>query len=141
MCLDDILAKPQEFFRITSGTGKPDQKLSFGIEEKKCWRGAYAIVQKREVRLGNFLTIKASYQRIAVSIEPDQSEVLSKIILNLRLIKNCLFHSITPRTIVSLKNDQNTDLALFLSQFSFLRKIIETVLKEEFGRIPGLTGD
>ena len=57
MCLDHILAKPEEFFRVTSGPGKPDQKLPFGTEEKKCRCGAHAIMQKRELGLGNFSAI------------------------------------------------------------------------------------
>tara|TARA_B100000073_G_C23430772_1_gene451159 strand:- start:4 stop:429 length:426 start_codon:yes stop_codon:yes gene_type:complete len=140
MRFDNVLAKPKEFFRITRGTRKPDQELPFGIEEKKCGRCAYTIVQKREICFGDFLTIKARHQSVTVGIKPDQSKVLSKIILHLRLIEYCLLHSITPGTIVSLKYHQHTDLALVLSQFSFLREIIETVLKEELGRIPSLAG-
>ena len=96
---------------------------------------------QREFRLRNLYPVKTGNQRVAISIQSNKLEILSKIILNFRLIKHGIFHSLTPRAVVSLKHHQNAGLAFLLGNFSFLAEIIKTILKKVFRGVSGLAGD
>ena len=82
MGIHDVLAEPEKLLRITGGAGIPDQQLTLGIEKQEHGGSPHTIMRQREFRLRDFNPIKTGDQRIAVRVQPNQPEMLSKIILN-----------------------------------------------------------
>jgi len=124
--------KPHEFGLIAHRPGVSENLFAFEVEENKHRGCPDPIYQQRVIFLQVFFSVEIYNGIAALSIDPDNLEILAKVILDFDLVKNCGFNFMTPGAFGIVEHHEYCFFPALPGGLQFFPQVTEALLEKMF---------